>query len=229
MYADESRQQAHPNMLYGLLIVPREASENSLRLKCDSLRERHRWGTGEFKWEKVSQGKLHVYKEFVDIFFDHAEAGFRCLIVDKSKIDYQAHYQNDHETAFYDFYFHAIARNLDLAHQYLVFTDSRQNRQSNRLTDLKAKINYHWLMRGAKENIVRNLEPRISKSENLLQIADIRLGAVGYDLEERAESLAKVEMVKHIEKRIGCERLRDHQGKDTKFSIWKFQFPNAGD
>lgn len=199
-----------------------------LRLKCDALRDRHCWGTGEFKWEKVSQGKLHVYKEFVDIFFDHTEASFRCLVVDKNKIDYQAYHDNDHETAFYEFYFQAISRNLDLAHQYLGFTDSRQNRQPNRLVDLKAKINYHWLRQGATGNLVRNLEPRISKAEDLLQITDVLLGAVGYDLEERVESPAKVEMVKHIEKRIGCERLKDQRGRNTNFNIWKFQFPTTG-
>lgn len=226
IYADESRQQAHPCMLYGLLLVPRGEPEQSLRDRCDQLREQHRWGTGEFKWEKVSQGKLHVYKEFVDIFFDHAESDFRCLVVDKSKIDYHAYHEGDHETAFYEFYFQAISRSLDAANQYLVFTDSRQNRQANRLTDLKAKTNYHWLLQGVRENIVRNLEPRVSKTENLLQITDVLLGAVGYDLEERAESPAKVELVKYIEGKIGRDKLRHHWGRDTKFNIWKFRFPD---
>ena len=226
VYADESRQQAHPCMLYGLLFIPRERAEQILRDECDRLRERHCWGTGEFKWEKVSLGKLHVYKEFVDIFFDNLDAEFRCLVVDKSKIDYQTYHDNDRETAFYEFYFQALSRNLDSANQYLVFTDSRQNRQSNRLTDLKAKTNYHWLLKGAQENIVRNVEPRISKTESLLQITDVLLGAIGYDIEERMESPAKVEMVRHIAARIGCSRLREHLGKGSRFNVWKFRFPD---
>ena len=214
-------------MLYGLLLIPRGEPEQAIRDQCNQLRNRHQWGAGEFKWEKVSQGKLDVYKEFVDIFFDHAESDFRCLVVDKSKIDYHAYHKDDHETAFCEFYFQAISRNLDAAHQYLVFTDSRQNKRANRLTDLKAKTNYHWLLQGVKESIVRNLEPRVSKTEDLLQITDVLLGAVGYDIEKRAESPAKVELVKYIEERIGCERLRDHWGRNTRFNIWKFRFPAA--
>ncbi len=125
VYADESRQQAHPFMLYGLLFVPRGEAEGELREKCTQLRQRHRWGLGEFKWEKVSQTKLEVYKEFVDIFFAHTPAEFRCLVVDKRKIDYKAYHQGNRETAFYEFYFQAISRNLKLTDEYMVFTDSR--------------------------------------------------------------------------------------------------------
>jgi len=108
-----------------------------------------------------------------------------------------------------------------------VFTDNRQNRQSNRLTDLKSKTNYHWLLKGATTSLVRNVEPRDSKAEDLLQITDVLLGAVGYDIEERAESPAKVEIVRHIAASIGCDRLRDHWGRDTRFNIWKFRFPEG--
>ena len=226
VYADESRQDAHRYMLYGLLFIPRGEQEQSLREDCDRLRRQHLWGTGEFKWEKVSLGKMQVYKEFVDIFFHHADAEFRCLVVDTQKIDYKTYHQGDRESAFYEFYYQALSRNLRLEDEYLVFTDNRQNRQSNRLTDLKSKTNYHWLLQGAKEKLVRNVEPRDSKAEDLLQITDVLLGAVGYDIEERAESPAKVEMVRHIAARIGCHRLRDHWGQGTQFNIWKFQFPD---
>ncbi len=139
VYADESRQQAHLFMLYGLLLVPRGEAEKELREQCVRLRERHRWGTGEFKWEKVSQAKLQVYKEFVDIFFAHTPCEFRCLVVEKSRINLNAYHQGDHETAFYEFYFQAISRNLKMENEYVIFTDSRQNRQSNRLTDMKSR------------------------------------------------------------------------------------------
>jgi len=226
VYADESRQDAHRYMLYGLLFIPRGEPEQSLREDCTRLRQQRHWGTGEFKWEEVSHGKMNVYKEFVDVFFNHGVAEFRCLVVDTHKID-KAYHKGDRETAFYEFYFQALSRNLRLEDEYLVFTDNRQNRQSNRLTDLKSKTNYHWLLKGATTSLVRNVEPRDSKAEDLLQITDVLLGAVGYDIEERAESPAKVEIVRHIAASIGCDRLRDHWGRDTRFNIWKFRFPEG--
>ncbi len=106
-----------------------------------------------------------------------------------------------------------------------MFTDNRQNRQSNRLTDLKSKTNYHWLLKGATASLVRNVEPRDSKAEGLLQITDVLLGAVGYDIEERAESPAKVKIVQHIAARIGCDRLRDHWGRIRGSISGSFGFP----
>lgn len=225
VYADESRQDSRHNMLYGMLFIPREEPERALLAGCTSLREKHHWGPGEFKWEKVSKKKLHVYKEFVDVFFAQPNAEFRCLVVDQQKINYKIYHQGDKETAFYEFYFQAISRNLRLEHEYLIYTDDRNNRQPERLVDMKAKINYHWLTKGAKDNIVRNIEARNFKESDQVQLTDVLLGAVGYDLEERAESPAKVELVKYIAERIGCERLRDHWGRDTNFNIWKFRFP----
>ncbi len=212
-------------MLYGLLLVPRGDAEQELRQQCVQFREQHRWGHGEFKWEKVSLSKLDIYKKFVDLFFACGSAEFRCLVVDKSKIDYSAYHQGDAETAFYEFYYQAISRNLQIIDEYLVFTDNRQNRQANRLTDLKSKINSYWLTQGAEGNLVRNVEPRDSKAEDLLQIVDVLLGAIGYDLEKRKESPAKVEMVHHVAGRIGCEKLSEHWGYGTRFNIWKFRFP----
>ena len=212
-------------MLYGLLLIPRGEAEDQLRRQCVQLREKYQWGRGEFKWEKVSQAKLGVYKEFVDLFFAHTNAEFRCLVVQKSKIDFDTYHQGDAETAFYEFYYQALSRNLRLTDEYMVFTDNRQNRQSNRLVDLKAKTNYHWLNKGARHNIVRNVEPRDSKSEDLLQIVDVLLGAVGYDVEKRAESQPKVEMVRHIAEKVGCSTLQEQWGRETRFNMWHFRFP----
>jgi len=55
----------------------------------------------------------------------------------------------------------------------------------------------------------------------------VLLGAIGYDLEKRTESPAKVEMVRHIAERIGCEKLGEHWGRGTCFNIWKFRFPDV--
>ena len=215
-------------MLYGLLIVPRGTTEEAIRDDFSRLREKHHWGMGEFKWEKVSTGKLHIYQEFVDVFFAHPSAEFRCLVVDKSQIDYVVYHQGDREAAFYEFYYQAISRNLSADNKYWVYADSRNNRQANRWEELKAKANEHWIGQGAQRNLVRVVEPRSSKEDDLLQITDVLLGAVGYDVEQRAESPAKVEMVHHIAEQIGCKRLREHWGRNSRFNIWNFRFPDAG-
>ena len=168
---------------------------------------------------------LPVYQEFVDIFFAHPAAAFRCLVVDTHKIDYKTSHDNDRELGFYTFYYYALARSLDPAHRYLVFTDERNNRSPNRLSDLRANINQHWRGRGVRGNIVRNVEPRVSKESDLLQIVDVLLGAVGYDVEEYDTSPARLSLVRHIAERAGATTLREHTEAGGRFSVWRFRFP----
>lgn len=115
---------------------------------------------------------------------------------------------------------------MKAAHQYLVFTDARSNRAPNRLAQLKDIINAYWQARGVAGDIVRNVEPRVSKDSDLLQLVDVLLGAVGYAIEEYDTSPPKVALVQHLAQCVG-EDLRTHRGCGTGFNIWRFQFPDG--
>lgn len=227
VYADESRQDAHRYMLYGLVFVPRGESENALLADLSAFRMRENL-TAEMKWGKVSKGMLSVYKEYADIFFSHPAAEFKCLVVDTHKIDYRAFHNNDREAAFFKFYFYAISRNLNPTHQYVVYADDRQTKQPLRWFELQAQVNYHWLQRGAKEAVVRNLSPVDSKRHDLLQLADLFIGAIGYDLDGYDTSKHRLDFTHHIAQRVGCANLGTHWGRETGFNIWKFRFPDEG-
>ena len=224
VYADESRQDAHRYMLYGLISIPRGQDEEALLADLSAFR-REEGLNAEMKWGKVSKGMLHVYKQYVDIFFSHPAAEFKCLVVDTHKIDYRAFHDNDRETAFFNFYFYAISRNLNPAHEHVVYADDRQTKQPLRWFELQARINLHWLQKGAAEAVVRNLLPVDSKRHDLLQLADLFVGAIGYDLEEYNTSEHRLDFVRHVAQRVGCDSLRTHWGRGTRFNVWKFRFP----
>jgi len=147
--------------------------------------------------------------------------------VDTHRIDYRRFHQSDPEVAFYNFYCVMLSRNLAPANRYLVFTDERSNRERNRLSDLKASINAYWNDKGVAGDIVRNVEPRISRQCDPLQVVDILLGAVGYDMEEYTTSEARVALVEHIGQKVGPPRLREHRGRGSRFSVWVFDFDRA--
>lgn len=226
VYADESRQDAHRYMLYGLVFVPRGEAEQALLDDIAAFREKENL-TAEMKWGKVSKGMLHVYKRYADIFFAHPAAEFKCLVVDTHKIDYRAFHDNDRETAFFKFYYYALSRNLDPAHEYVVFADDRQTKRTLRWFELQAQVNYHWLRQGEKAAVVRSLQPVDSKDHDLLQLADLFIGAIGYDLDEYNTSEHRLEFVRHVAQRVGCDSLRTHWGRGTRFNVWKFRFPET--
>jgi len=226
VYADESRQDAHRYMLYGMVFVPRGEVEQALLTDIAAFRKEESL-TAEMKWGKVSKGMLHIYKQYMDIFFAHPGAAFRCLVVDTHKIDYRAFHDNDRETAFFKFYYYALSRNLASAHEYVVFADDRQTKQTLRWFELQAQVNYHWLRQGEKGAVVRSLQPVDSKDHDLLQLADLFIGGIGYDPDEYDTSEHRLDFVRHVAQRVGCDSLRTHWGRGTRFNVWKFRFPEA--
>ncbi len=212
-------------MLFGALILQTGISEDNLLQAASDYRVINHL-KAEMKWGKVSRGMLPIYKGYIDLFFQSA-AEFRCLVVDTHRIDYARFHKNNRETAFYNFYCLLLSRNLEPNARYLIFTDERNNRETNRLSELKKSINSFWNEKGVGDDIVRNIEPRVSKDSEPLQLVDIMLGAVGYDMEEFNTSEPKLELVKHIAQQVGTTSLREHRGRGTQFNIWVFDFERA--
>ena len=57
-----------------------------------------------------------------------------------------------------------------------------------------------------------------------MQMVDILLGAVGYDIEEYTTSEPRVALVNHIAGKVGASQLRDHRARGTQFNVWMFDF-----
>ena len=214
IYCDESRQSQSRYMLIGGIWIP-QAIESVVVHDCLSFRQATGM-TRELKWTKVSRAKLAEYKQFVDIFFAYPDVHLRCIVIDTHKLDYHTYHQGGRELGFYKFYYLLLSRNIKRGNTYYIYTDVRQNRESHRLTDLKTYINQY--MRGS---IVKAVEARSSKVSNPIQMADILIGAVGYQLEGYDTSPVKVEMARYIAQKAGLTDLTKATPKSRKdFNLW---------
>lgn len=232
IYSDESSQNSGPFVLYGSVFVPQHRIE-SLISEITALRTRYNWES-EMKWGRVSSNKLHVYKQLVDIFFNANQCEFHCLVVEKKPIDYILYHNRPtddcyQENAFFGFYFHALAHKLKPSNRYHIFPDNMDCRKPNRWLDLHTRINYHWLMhkdvmRRPSEQIARSIEPVESKTCLPMHITDVLLGAVGFAINGIGTNNGKIALVKHIQNRLECKQLGEHDGRGSRFSIWKFDF-----
>lgn len=217
-------------MCFGMLIVPTGVAHDDFLAAIRAFRA-SRPLTWEVKWHKTSDSMASAYRAYLDVFFDHPQVEFRCLAVDSHQINYPRFHDNDKETAFYNFYYTALAHNMSMTNRYMVFTDERSNRKQNRLSDLKTKLNAHGLERG-NDSLVANVEPMPSKKSEELQTVDLLLGAVGYALEGYTTNPGKCSLVGHIEGRlglpcVGAATLAAHRGRGTGFNTWVFDFSRA--
>ncbi len=208
-------------MLIGGLWIPQQC-EMELRESLSKARQKFNM-TAEFKWTKVSQSKLEGYYEWVDCFFRSKMIGFRSIVIDTSLLDYRAFHKNDQELGFYKFYYQLVSRNIKPESLYWLYTDERNNRKKNRLEVLKIVTNRYW-MKLANVEPLRSVEPRRSHEEDLLQLADVLLGALGYSWNASKESPAKLALIVHIQKRLGWYTLRQSTSpSSTRFNVWEWR------
>lgn len=224
LYCDESRIQDARHMLIGGLWVLDEA-EAALRQCLQDVRSEYRM-TAEFKWTKVSRAKRAAYAAWVDAFLDSPGVTFRCIVVDTHVLDYKTFHRGDEELGFYKFYYLLVSRNLMPAHSYWLYTDERRNRKANRLEVLRIVTNRYW-QKQAGVMPLRGIEPRRSHGEDLLQLTDVLLGAVGYAWNGLDTSPAKRELGAHLAARLGWATLRTATRRDaSKVNQWLWR-PSA--
>jgi hypothetical protein len=222
IYCDESSITAKRYMLIGGLWVPWHA-EDQLRDTLLHVREKHHLGA-EMKWKKVSQSKLVAYKEFVNAYLCAPWVEFKCIVLDTHMINYRDFHNNDKDLGFYKFYFQIISRNLSPYNLYWLYPDDRSNRHRDSLLTLKRAVNGWWRNQGVKPNLLQAVEPRNSKKDDLLQLADILLGAIASEWNQDASSAGKLELADYIRSHIGCTSLAIATPRSRKkINIWKWE------
>lgn len=222
IYCDESGIRCCRYMLIGGLWVRREA-EIALREALSVVRENYGL-KAEMKWIKVSDKMLRSYRAFIDIILLSPDVAFKCIVLDTHIIDYKNYHNGDRDLGFYKFYYQLVSRNLDLENVYWLYTDERTSRQNEPLSTLKSTVNYWCHQKGAQHDSLRAVEARDSKADDLMQVADVLLGAVGAAWNGTATNAAKIALMSYIAKAyqrstlatatpISCRRL----------NIWKWR------
>jgi len=221
IYCDESRhegQRAQQYMVIGGLWLPRERRGEILD-KIHQAQAAHRI-TGELKWGKVSNARLGGYQAVIDSIVARNDVHFRCIVVDKTKVDLDKYFQNDRQLSFWSFYLHCLKQWLGNGNTYNISIDFKPEslrsgpRRLLRVLE-KECVGRAWL----------NSLNCVDSKENLFcQIADVLIGAVGYEQNGLTTSVAKQSLCAHIARRFGRDNLKGSD-KPTRhqfniFRIW---------
>jgi len=235
IYCDESRQTADRYMVIGGVILTREMEEQFVQTM--SL---YRMGNNmhaELKWSKVSDQKLREYQSLVDLFFSLNRAiHFKSIVVDTHEIDHRRFNKNDKDLGFYklmyQFLLHSFGRYLQTDDQCIIHLDERTT-SYYKLSTLCAILNngLHKKYPNLKQP-VRNIQATDSKKSDLIQVADVLMGAIGYQMNDahvRTEAKrSKVVLAEYIARKAGLINLKQDTPFGLKhFSIWHFHFRSA--
>lgn len=172
----------------------------------------------EIKWNKVSKSQLPFYKEVINYFFDDNDLSFRVLVVpDKSKLDYDT-YGHTHDTFYYKMYFSMLKAILqpEYAHNiYLDVKDTRSREKVHKLEKVLRNDKYDF-----NKEIIKKIQQVRSHEVELVQLADLLIGAVAYVNRGLNTSEAKNELIELIRHRSKYSLQKSTLIKEKKFNIF---------
>jgi len=197
IYCDESRVEnlESRKMVIGAVFVSKKEKQRVVT-ELKSIFTKNDFNF-ELKWTKTSKRFFVFYRDIIDYFLQEQFLKFRCIVVDKGKINLKDFHKNDQELAFFKFYYLMLREKLKDGKEYYVFLDKKPTRDKNRVRALFFFLNSFAL--GKRSHCaIRHMQAYDSKEILLLQICDFLTGLVAYEANQKNKKGVKAEIVAYL-------------------------------
>lgn len=212
-YCDESthlENDHHPFMVIGYVSTP----YHLLKMHNTNIRElkmKH-YLKGEMKWSALSKSRYPFYNELIDYFFSNSSLEFRAIVVNKSQMNHEAF--NQSHADFYDkMYYQLLNKKIHPEHNYNIYMDIKDSYSYQKAKNLKS-----YLERDYRN--IRNLQVIKSYESELMQLADILIGALNYKIRGLDKVTAKNNIIEKIEKHCGKTLTQRTPKDENKFNLF---------
>lgn len=226
IYCDESchlENDGQNAMALGAIWLPKEKTKE-IAIRLREIKEQHGLGKHfEMKWTKVSPAKLDFYLRAIDYFFDDDDLRFRCVVVpDKAVLDHKK-FKQTHDDWYYKMYFNllkVIFRPDDRYRIFLDIKDTQGGKKVNKLHEVLCNEMYDF-----DRKIIEKVQLVHSHEVEVLQLADLLIGAFGYLHRGLQTSTAKQAIIARIKERSRYSLQKSTLLKEEKFNILIWQSP----
>lgn len=204
IYSDESchlENDHHKSMVLGGIYCPiSKVKDYSIEIR--NIKEKYNINKNqEIKWTKISPSMYNFYTEILDIFLKNDDINFRALkIPNKSIIDHKSYGQN-HNDWYYKMYYDMLKQIITPHKEYNIYIDIKDTEGQDKVDELNRILSIPTEKKSSKILKVQQIR---SHESNMLQLADILIGAIGYrDRNPKAnKNSAKLKICKHIENKL---------------------------
>ena len=175
----------------------------------------------EVKWTKVSPAKVDFYLDLVDYFFDDDDLHFRGVVIpDKSKLDHAA-FDQDHDTWYYKMFFTLLAPLINPQSGYYVYLDIKDTRSETKRAKLEEVLrNSRYDSHG---HIIRRVQQIRSHESELMQLADLFIGAICHHNRGLQSSPAKAEVIRRIQRLSSKSLTQTTWPREPKLNLLRWQ------
>lgn len=192
LYCDESCHLENDHKKY-MFLGSVSTAYNQVKLHTENIRkikEKYHF-YAEIKWSNVSKSKYHFYAELIDYFFS-TDLKFRCIGVEKSKIDNDKFHQSFDEF-YYKMYYQLLNHNINSQYVYNVYLDIKDTLSAVKVRKLREILNL-------KYGVFRNVQNIRSCESILLQLTDFIMGAISYFHNNgEKKNISKVKLIEKIQ------------------------------
>ena len=208
IYGDESchlERDGNDIMVLGAVSVP-HARTRELADAIRGLKEAHGLARDfEIKWTKVSPAKAGFYVALVDLFGADPDMRFRGYVAHGKRQLRHADFAQDHDTWYHKMYYGMllplIQRRDATFRIYIDIKDTRGGTKAHVLHDvLSTKL---W---DSEHKVVERVQIVRSDEVEILQLADLLIGAVAYRNRSLSSNAGKTAVVARLE-RVANTRL----------------------
>jgi len=229
IYCDESCHLEHDNinvMLLGAIWCAKEKKAEIFKRIREIKTEFRLSPDFEIKWNKVSPAKKDFYLRLIDYFFDDNDIFFRALIVpDKSVLNHEQ-FNQTHDDFYYKMYFDLLKVILSPSNCYNIYIDIKDTRSQYKvlkLTDILRNNHYDF-----DKKIINRIQQVKSNEVELLPLADLLIGAIGYNCRGLQTNSAKLAIIKRIQERSKYSLNNSTLYREDKLNLffWKPRWKN---
>lgn len=175
----------------------------------------------EIKWTKVSQAKVTFYLDVMDYFFDDDDLHFRALIVpDKGKLNHER-FKQSHDDFYYKMFFDMLKVILNPTEKYRIYIDYKDTHGAEkvrRLHDVLCNNMYDF-----SRSIIERVQTVCSKEVQLIQLADLLIGAISYTNRKLSANQGKKQLVERMIQRSGYSLTRSTLLLEKKVNLFCWQ------
>ncbi len=224
IYCDESchlENDRQTVMVLGAVWCPLEKKDEIFR-RIKEIKIKHGLSSSfEIKWTKVSPAKTQFYLDIMDYFFDDDDLHFRVIIIpDKNKLTHEI-FSQTHDEFYYKMYFDMLKVILKPYAKYRIYLDHKDTRGAEkvkRLHDVLSNNLYDF-----SRQIIERVQTVSSKEVQLIQIADLLIGAISYVNRELSSNSAKLKLVNRMSNRSGYSLKRTTLLQEEKVNIFRWR------
>ena len=230
VYCDESCHLENDDsniMVIGGVICPNDCRKQIYRdIKAIKVKHNMKPYT-EVKWTKVSKSKKDFYTDLLNYFFDNDKLGFRAIFIDKRQLDHKKYHQSQDEF-YYKMYYLMLKGVFEANTQYNIYLDIKDTLGNQKIQLLKDICNRLQTRKGYSFELVQKIQEVRSHENELVQLSDLLIGAVGYVNRDLDTNPTKLNLINIVKERTGYSLKVSTFLKESKFNLFHWEPRNEG-